>query len=188
MLVCANLYLCYQKTGPGSLLSLNSTLVNGDVALQANKLKHLSPEANGWCDEGCFVCINERSIPNKVNLVGLEPLSLLEDLPEYEQDRGNANHGVVGEERLEGEVSWLKCRVSIDKNDTDLKDESDPGAVGLEVTAVWESLAIEALDLARLVESKIGTAHDDEVDDTTSSDDVGEPCQDLGRVVRKLQK
>jgi len=118
----------------------------------------------------------------------LQPLGPLKEFPEDEQDRGNANHGVVCEERLKGEVAGLEGAVTIHKDNANLEAERNPGTIWLEVTAVRERLSVEALNFASLVESKVGAAHDDVVNDTTSSDDVGEPGQDFGGVVRQLQE
>lgn len=72
----------YAKTN--AEINLNSTLVNRNVALQANKLEHLRPETNGRCDEGGLVGVNERRIPDQVDFVRLQPLAPLDELPECE--------------------------------------------------------------------------------------------------------
>lgn len=167
---------------------LDSALVNGNVSLEPDELQHLNPEADWGGGERCLVGINQGSIPDKVDLVGLEPLSLLDDLPEGEGDGSNQDHGVVGEEVSDGEVSGSESLVAIDKDNADLEAEREPSAVGLEVAAVGESLAVESLDLASLVEGKVGCAHNDEVDDTSGGDDVGEPGEDLGGVVGELEE
>jgi hypothetical protein len=87
-----------------------------------------------------------------------------------------------------GKRSWQECRVSVDKDNCDLKAQGDPSTVRLEVAAVRECLAVKTLSLASLVESDICAAHDNVVDETSGSDDIDEPCQDLRGVVGQLQE
>ena len=117
----------------------------------------------------------------------LQPLCPLEKFPEDEQDRSNADHGVVCEERLEGEFAH-EGAVTVHEYNANLEAKREPGTVGLEVTAVRKGLAVETLNLASLVECEVGAAHDDVVDDTSGGDDVDEPGQDLGGVGRQLEE
>lgn len=112
----------------------------------------------------------------------------LEHLPENEEDRSEDNHGVVSDESFSSKVARLECRVAVHEDDHDLEAESDPGAVWLEITAVWQRLAVKTLHLASLVEAEVGDAHDDVVDNTSSGDDVGEVCQNLGGRVGQVQE
>lgn len=167
---------------------LDSSLVDGDIALEANKLKHLSPEANRRSDEGCLIDVDDGCIPDQVDLVWLEPLCLLEKLPESEGDRCNEHHCVVGEQTLNGELAGQESGVAVGANDTDQDDEGYDCTIGLEISGVWKSLAIKSLGFAGSVEAQVGDTHGDEVDQSTSSDDVDEPVQDGRRVVRQLQE
>lgn len=120
--------------------------------------------------------------------MGLQPFRLLNDLPEHEEDRGKDDHGIVCDERVCGEVTWLEGRVAVNKHDSDLEEQRDPCAIWLEPAAVRESLAIKTLGLASLVESDVSAAHDDKVDQTSSSDDIDEIGQNLCRAFRQLQE
>lgn len=110
----------------------------------------------------------------------LNPLGPFKHLPEDKEDGSNANHGVIGKERLDGETAWLERRVSVDENNDDLEAERKPRAVRLEISTVRKCLAVEPLRLTGLVESDVGAAHNDVVDDTSRSNDVREPGQNLG--------
>lgn len=166
----------------------NSSLINGDVTLEANKLKHLSPEANGRSNEGSLVDVNDWSIPDKINLVRLEPFGPLEKLPEREGDRCNEHHGVIREQTLDGELARQERRVAISADYADEEGEGYDCAPGLEVSGVWEGFAVKALGLASAVESQVGDTHGDIVDETTSGHNVDQPVQNSCGAVRQLQE
>ena len=50
------------------------------VSPNAKHLKDLPPEANGWLIVCCFVCINDRLVPDEVDIAGLDDLGSLEQL------------------------------------------------------------------------------------------------------------
>jgi len=168
-------YVCTQCPCVSSWVRLDRALVDWDVALEADELEHFGPETDRRCCKGSLVCVNQRSVPDKIDLVWLEPLSPLENLPEDEEYGSEDDHGVVGNESLSGKVAGLEGRVTVDKDDYNLEDEGDPGAVWLEITAVRKRLAVKTLRLAGLEEAEVCDTHDNVVDDTTSGDDVGEP-------------
>jgi len=120
--------------------------------------------------------------------VGFLELSPFEDFPEGKGDGEKDEEGVVGEEWLDSECAWEESGVAVDKDDNNLKAKRDPGTVWLEVAVIRESLAIKALNFASPVEAQKRALHNDKVDDSSSGDDVGEPCQNFGSAVRQLQE
>lgn len=165
-------------------VALDGPLVNSYLAPQANKLHHFKPEAHRRSDERCLISIDKWPVPDKIDFVRPEPSSPLYNLPETESDGSKENHGIVGEETLDGEIARLESGVAIDKDDHDFEAKGKPGSVRLEITTVGKSFAIKTLGLAGFVEGEIGTAHDNEVDQPSSSDNVDKPSQHLGRIVR----
>lgn len=165
-----------------------SPFVNRDVAFEANKLEYLCPETDRRSDEGGFINVKDRSIPDKINLVRPEPPGLLVQLPEAERNRRDKHHSVVCEQPLNRELARQERGVAVCTKDGDKEAESDDRAVWLEVSCVGESLAVKTLGLASAVEAQVGNTHRDEVDQSTSSDDVDQPAKDLCRTVRQLQE
>ena len=74
------------------------------LPVESNEMTHLSPESHRRMNESLLVRINDRSIPNQVRLLRLDPLSLVNELPDQEQWRNEQLHGVVGEEV--GHTPW----------------------------------------------------------------------------------
>lgn len=144
-------------------------------------------ERHRRCSEASLIGVNERSVPNKVDLAGGDEFGLVEDLPENEQDGSEDEHSVVGEERLDREAS-LEGTVAINEYNGGLEGQCDVGAVRLEVSGVRESLAVQTLRLASPEEADVRDAHDDVVDKTTGSDDVCEPRENLGGRVRQVKE
>lgn len=46
----------------------SATIVAALLALQSNHLNHLSPETNWWVEEGLFISIDDRTLPNQIGL------------------------------------------------------------------------------------------------------------------------
>ena len=152
------------------------------------KLSHLSPEANRGLGEGSLVSLNLGSLPDKINLVGLEPLGLLEDLPASEEENSEDLHGVVLEENLDVELG-SESVVSVSEDKDELGDQGDVGTVGLEVAVVGTlSLAIDTLGDTGTVVVDEGDVHDHEGDETATSDNADQPAEDLGRAVGNLEE
>jgi hypothetical protein len=152
------------------------------------KLSHLSPEANRGLGEGSLVSLDLRSLPDKINLVGLEPLGLLEDLPATEEENSKDLHGVVLEENLDVELG-SESVVSVSEDKDKLDDQGDVGTVGLEVAVVGTlGLAVDTLSDTGTVVVDEGDVHDHESDETATSDNADQPAEDLGRAVGDLQE
>lgn len=75
----------------------HTTVVATLLALQANHLDHLCPEADGRVNESRFVSIDHWALPDQIGLLRLDELGPLDDLPEDEKERRKNKHGVIGE-------------------------------------------------------------------------------------------
>ena len=139
-------------------------VVGPSVCLEHEKLAHLLPEANRRTDERLLVRIDHRPLPDEVDLVRLDKLGLLQELPENEERRNEELHGVVGEEAGHGpgEIGGVAVVAGGDEHPAG----AEVGAVGLEVAFVGEQVAVEALGLAGAVEADVGNGHDGVVDET----------------------
>jgi len=60
--------------------------------------------------------------------------------------------------------------------------------VWLEPSSVRQRIPVDALGLHRVVEEDVGSCHDDVVDHAASSDQAGEPGQDVVRCAADLQE
>lgn len=167
-----------------SLLAVNDLLPP-----DTNHLHHLLPEAAGWLagEQVVLVPIQEGPVPDEVDILGLDPLCALHDLPEDEQEGRHDLHGVVGEEG-----SHVKGRAergpAVGEDDDGLQDEGDPGAVGLEVAVVGHGAAVNTLGLARGVVVQEGNGHDDVVYHAAARDEGQQPLEDLGGSAAALEE
>ena len=122
-------------------------------AAETEHLAKLPPEPNGGIKEAGFVGIDQRSLPNEINLMGLQPLGLLEQLPDQEK-RGNDDlHGIVRPES--GDIPWLIGRVAIEDSDQNHPDKGSVSAERLETSKVREGATIKTLGFAGSVEADI---------------------------------
>lgn len=97
----------------GSLISgeMSSVSIGDDAAssslirttlffLESDKLKHFLPETIRFIEEGSFVGINDRFLPNKVGFVRFDQLCSFDDFPNDVEWRNEQLHGIVLEERF----------------------------------------------------------------------------------------
>lgn len=157
------------------------------MAPQANHLDHLCPEANWWVDERLLVSIDKWTFPNEVGFRGLNNLGALDNLPRNVKDWCKDEHSVVGEEAVDAEAT-AERRVAVAEHDECHPDKADVGRVWLEPASVGQSATVKTLSLASLVEENVGQCHDDVVDDTSGSNQVDQPCKDLGRAIAELKE
>lgn len=124
-----------------------------------DQLKDLPPEADGWINETCLVGIDKWPFPDKIGLVGLDELGLLEELPDEEERRDDNLHGVVGPEGLHVPrlVGWVSVKDSNDHH----PDKCDICASGLQPGVVGELTAVKVLRFASTVEEDISDANSD---------------------------
>lgn len=156
------------------------------VASNTNEAEHLGPEANGGSGDGVLVRINDGSLPGKIDLVGLDHARSLDNLPANKEEDSNDLHGVVGEEALD---SWgSEGSVAVEDDDEGLEEKGDVSAPGLESSVVGHLGTVNTLSLAGAVVADEGDGHDEVVDDTTGSDDVDQPGEDLARAVAALEE
>ena len=95
-----------------------------------------------------------------------DELGLLDKLPHNEEYRVNDDQYVRREEACNAEAGRVSERaVAEEEADEAFADESEPGRVGLEVAAIGERFAVEALDFAGFVEAEVGDRYADVVDD-----------------------
>jgi len=158
------------------------------TCLTENRQRLDLPEADGWRGETSLVGVDERSIPDKINLMGLDPLSLADKLPSYEQNWREKHHEVIRQKRVGSKIAGLEGGVPVDKDDNDLEAERNPCSIRLEITSIGQGCTVKSLDPARLVEGNVGAAHDDVIDETSCGDDVEEIGENLGGVVGQLQE
>jgi hypothetical protein len=127
----------------------------------SEQLKDLPPEADRWVNETCLVGIDKGSFPDKIGLVGLDELGLLEELPDEEERWDDNLHSVVGPESLHVPrlVGWVAVKDSNDHH----PDESDICASGLQPGIVGELTAVKVLGFAGTVEKDISDANSDVV-------------------------
>lgn len=146
------------------------------------------PEANRRLSEGSLVRLNHRSLPNQVNLVRLDVLGPLKDLPANEEEDSEDLHGVVLEEDLNVELG-SESVVSVDENNDELDNEGDIGTIRLEVAVVRSlSLAVDALGDTGAVIIDECDGHNHESDETATSDDADQPAENLGGTVGNLEE
>lgn len=156
------------------------------VTSNTNHLEHLDPEANGGSGDGVLVRINEGSLIDKVDLVGLDHARSLDNLPANEEEDSDNLHRVVGEEALDGWGS--EGSVAVEENDEGLDEKGNVSAPGLESSIVGHLGTVDALSLAGAVVADESDGHDEVVDDTTGSDDVDQPGEDLARAAAALEE
>lgn len=100
-----------------------------------------------------------------------DPSRLLENLPEHKQPRNEKLHGVLREEVRN--VPWQITCIAIDTSPDEDPDQCKPGTIRLEIAIVWQLLAIQPLRLAGPIETDVGYAHGNIVDQTCDTlDDV----------------
>ena len=140
-------------------------------------LQNFCHKSNRWTGEAVLVCVNNVSFPYQVYFREWNCFGLVEELPSKVEDWTNDDHRIVLEEG--GNIADGPERAVADEGEHHtFEDESDPAAIRLKPAAVRECTAVDALSLTGVVEPKVGRAHDDVVDDTTSSDKSDQPRQD----------
>ena len=85
---------------------------------------------------------------------------------------GHDKRRVVCEKAFDGKLARLEIRIAVYEYDYDLEDERNPGYIWLEVAVVWQRLAIKPLSSTSLVECDVRATHEDEVDHSTSGNDI----------------
>ena len=156
------------------------------IPLQSDQMQHLDPEPYRFRDERRLVGIHNRPLPDQIHLRWRHDLRAFEQLPPKVRDRRDDQHCVVREEGLD--TRRAETGVPEEEHHEALTDQPDPGAVRLEFADVGELAAVDALDLAGLVEAQVGDAHDDVVDDAARGDQVDQPGEHLGGAVGELQE
>lgn len=169
-------------------LALCSSFRSLLVPSETHNLDHLSPETDRWLSKAVLVSLNLGSLPDQVNLVGLDITRALKDLPSRIKKNSKDLHGVVLEKHLDVKLG-SEGVVSVCEEDDKLDDYSDVGSVRLEVSVVRSlRLSVDALGNTSLVVVDVGDGHDNEGDQTTTGDDADEPAQNLGRVAADLEE
>lgn len=169
-------------------LTLYSSLRSLLISSETHNLDHLSPETNRWLSESILISLNLRSLPDQVDLVGLDVTRALKDLPSGIEKNSKDLHRVVLEKDLDVKLG-SEGVVSVCEEDDKLDDQGDVGSVRLEVSVVRSlRLSVDALGDTSLVVVDVGDGHDDESDETTTGDDAHEPAQNLGRAASDLKE
>lgn len=143
-------------------------------------------------------------IGDKISLVRLDGLGFLDELPAEEDDGEEEYHHVARKRQLivvcsrneylrEEEVwnipeAWQKHGIPTDKGHDECGYKGIVCSVWLQDTRVGQSIPIQALYLARLVETQERVAHDREVDELGGSHQADEPAEDDRRVLTQLQE
>lgn len=156
------------------------------AASNADEVTHLSPETGRRSGDGVLVGIDQRALPDQVNLMGLQPLSLLDELPSEEKNGNHNLHGIVLEEELD--IKGVERGVSVEDDNEGLQGEGDVGTVGLETAVVWHGGSVDALSLASIVEADEGDGHDQVVDQTTGSHEADQPGENLAGTGADLEE
>lgn len=158
------------------------------VLLDTNNTDDLLPETGRRVlNHGALlVGVDRRTLPHKVAFLSLDDLGAVDELPAEVAEGSDDLHGVVGEEVLGVEGSQRGVTVSV--ADDSVKDESDPGAVGLEPAEVRHRLAVNALDLTGTVVEEEGDVHSDVVHDTSTSDEGEKDGKSLGGAAVELKE
>lgn len=71
-----------------NVLSVDTASSIGVIRLlpsDTNKLTHLLPESDRGIQESLFICVDDGLLPNQVSLARLDPLGLVDELPDDEQ-------------------------------------------------------------------------------------------------------
>lgn len=183
---------------PSTHLCGNAHLsVTGLLALapEHQRPQHLGPEAAWRINEGSFVVVNGRALPDEIDLERRQQLGALDELPAKEGDGCHQEERVVDEEIVDRE--GREARVSVAEDDHGHPSSTEPCltkkislcaerhgwleqtyGVWLEPTLVGQGVSVQGLCLAGSIEEDVGDTHDPVVDDTSSGDQVDEPAQD----------
>lgn len=169
-------------------LTLCSSFRSLLIPSETHNLDHLGPEANRWLSEGVLVSLNLGSLPDQVNLAGLDITRALKELPSRIKKNSKNLHRVVLEKDLDVKLG-SEGVVSVCEENDKLDGQGDVGSVRLEISIVGSlRLSVDALGNTGLVVVDVGDGHDDEGDQTTTGDDAHEPAQNLGRVAANLEE
>jgi len=110
------------------------------------------------------ILLDLRHIPQQIDLLGLQPASLLDEFPADKQNGEDADHGVAEEEGGHVPVAGQEDGVAADEGHDEAARQRVPRRVGLAPALVRERVAREALGLAGAHEVDEGVGHDGEVD------------------------
>lgn len=100
-LYCCNPRICHE------------IVIDLDLLPQMQELPNLQAETRVILNKLLFICINQRSFPDQINLKRRHDLSLLEDLPEQIESNRHENHTIIDEKVANCEVSWQEDTISI---------------------------------------------------------------------------
>ena len=130
---------------------------------EANQLTHLTPETNRRIQECGLISVHNRLLPNKINLMGLKQLGLVDDFPDWIEPWNEELHGVIGEEAryIPGHVAG----VAIVATNKEHPHNGKVGAVWLEIAVVRKSSSINTLSFASTVVENVRQGHDEEIDE-----------------------
>jgi hypothetical protein len=91
------------------------------------------------------------------------------------------SYHVVSEQSVHSKISGEKGAVTVAAEHKSQEDHADPCAIGLEITIVRHSPAVNTLSLGGTVEEEVSDTDHNVVDDLRTCDDIDEPGEHLGR-------
>lgn len=140
----------------------------------------------------------------EIRLSGVDPFSLVDELPNEVHNWEYANHGVAEQEGRNIPKTRKENRVATNERHDEAQDEGVPCTVWLPERFVWKRVAADTLCCERFPELEVGEAHDTEVDQLRCSDllkldynsnsrardtyQIDKPLEDDGGIVADLQE
>lgn len=125
---------------------------------------------------------------HEVDFLRLPDPGAFQHLPANIQKRADTNHGIREQERGNIPVAGQENGIASHKGHHEASGQAIPGGERLPGSLVRQGIPIHPLSLQGRVPAEVGHAHDTVVDELAGRDEVDEPLQHDGGVVRHLQE